>query len=436
MWASGFEKRPVTVRFRPADPTWKVATQLFPGQTPFDFSAPNFQYLMDSPAELSNFELREWQVPGAARQPSDPPCRPPPGHQRPGRHAGRESQEGGRAADRPVRRVRRLTTRAPTPSSSTLCPTSTGTGWSIATRPSSPRSESLAATNYGRSSARSATNSSTRGTSSGCARASWSRSTSPAPTRRRLLWFAEGFTTYYGPLFIRRAGESTVDEFLARRFGDLERRAEQPRPRVRIAAGDEPARALPRRRGGDRPGDLQHRHQLLSLRRRDRPRARPDAAAARAVARRVHAPHVAAQRRSPSSPSRPPISKAGWPSSPAIRRSREAFFDRYIRGSALPDLAPLAAQAGLTLRQKNPKKAWAGRAELTVERQASDLVGRHAARIAFVPRRARARRRDSERPGRRHRQPRRLGQSARRRAGSGGRWKSASCSAGASAARP
>ena len=27
------------------------------------------------------------------------------------------------------------------------------------------------------------------------------------------LWFMEGFTSYYGPLAIRRAGESTIEEY-------------------------------------------------------------------------------------------------------------------------------------------------------------------------------------------------------------------------------
>jgi predicted metalloprotease with PDZ domain len=70
MWARGFERRPLTVRFDvPAGSSWRVATQLVPGRDPFTYSAPNLQYLMDSPAELSAFTLRTFTVPDEARTP-------------------------------------------------------------------------------------------------------------------------------------------------------------------------------------------------------------------------------------------------------------------------------------------------------------------------------------------------------------------------------
>ena len=71
MWARGFEMRPATLRFEaPEGSNWRVGTQLFPGDTPFTFTAPNLQYLMDSPTELSAFSLRTFTVadaPGAPR---------------------------------------------------------------------------------------------------------------------------------------------------------------------------------------------------------------------------------------------------------------------------------------------------------------------------------------------------------------------------------
>ncbi len=63
MWARGFENSPVNVTFIPrAD--WKVATQLFPTEDPFSFTAPDLQYFMDSPTELSAFSLRSWEIDG------------------------------------------------------------------------------------------------------------------------------------------------------------------------------------------------------------------------------------------------------------------------------------------------------------------------------------------------------------------------------------
>jgi predicted metalloprotease with PDZ domain len=63
IWARGLEDRPAEVVFRiPAGSGWKVATQLKPTADPAVFTAPNFQYLLDSPVELSDYVLREWTV--------------------------------------------------------------------------------------------------------------------------------------------------------------------------------------------------------------------------------------------------------------------------------------------------------------------------------------------------------------------------------------
>lgn len=63
VWTQGLEAQPVTVRFHPPEGSnWKVATQLKPTDDPYTFTAPDFYYLMDSPTELSDFGLREWTV--------------------------------------------------------------------------------------------------------------------------------------------------------------------------------------------------------------------------------------------------------------------------------------------------------------------------------------------------------------------------------------
>ena len=70
MWASGLELRPSVIRFEPPPGAgWRVATQLMPGNDPLTFTAPNFQYLMDSPAEVSAFVLRTFTVQDDARTP-------------------------------------------------------------------------------------------------------------------------------------------------------------------------------------------------------------------------------------------------------------------------------------------------------------------------------------------------------------------------------
>ena len=63
MWAVGLDLRPIRVSFvPPAESNWKIATQLFAGSTPLDFTAPNLQYFMDSPTELSNFLMSTFDV--------------------------------------------------------------------------------------------------------------------------------------------------------------------------------------------------------------------------------------------------------------------------------------------------------------------------------------------------------------------------------------
>ena len=65
MWARGLDDRPSSLTFvPPANARWQVATQLHPGSTPFEFTAPNLQYLMDSPTEFGPVSMRQFEVGG------------------------------------------------------------------------------------------------------------------------------------------------------------------------------------------------------------------------------------------------------------------------------------------------------------------------------------------------------------------------------------
>lgn len=66
-WAPTLENRPVQVTFHVAGLDWKVATQLQPTSSPFTFRAPNLQYFMDSPVHLGPLDIREWQVTSGGR---------------------------------------------------------------------------------------------------------------------------------------------------------------------------------------------------------------------------------------------------------------------------------------------------------------------------------------------------------------------------------
>lgn len=64
MWARGFEDRPARLSIIPPPGSgWKIATQLYPTSDPLTFTAPNLQYLMDSPFEASAFASRTFEVP-------------------------------------------------------------------------------------------------------------------------------------------------------------------------------------------------------------------------------------------------------------------------------------------------------------------------------------------------------------------------------------
>ena len=62
MWARGLEKRPIEITFTKPKRDWQIATQLVPTKKLEIFTAPNLDYFMDSPTEISDFELRQWSL--------------------------------------------------------------------------------------------------------------------------------------------------------------------------------------------------------------------------------------------------------------------------------------------------------------------------------------------------------------------------------------
>ena len=62
MWAHGFENTPVALQFTfPEGSKWKIATQLAP-QPDGTWTAPNVDRLMDAPIEVGTFTLKEWKT--------------------------------------------------------------------------------------------------------------------------------------------------------------------------------------------------------------------------------------------------------------------------------------------------------------------------------------------------------------------------------------
>jgi predicted metalloprotease with PDZ domain len=61
-WARGLDARPIAIVFHSPNPAWKIATQLFPTADSARFTAPGLQYFMDSPTEMSDFTPRSFTV--------------------------------------------------------------------------------------------------------------------------------------------------------------------------------------------------------------------------------------------------------------------------------------------------------------------------------------------------------------------------------------
>ena len=58
MWPRALGDRRIRLRIVAPKEDWKVATQLESTSEPFTFEAPNLYYFLDSPTEVSAFELQ------------------------------------------------------------------------------------------------------------------------------------------------------------------------------------------------------------------------------------------------------------------------------------------------------------------------------------------------------------------------------------------
>lgn len=62
MWINGFDQRPIEVKFNlPSENMGVVATQLVPTADRFTFTAPGLQYFMDSPTKIGKLNVKEWK---------------------------------------------------------------------------------------------------------------------------------------------------------------------------------------------------------------------------------------------------------------------------------------------------------------------------------------------------------------------------------------
>lgn len=209
--------RPIRVRFNVPDPSWKVATQLARTADPYVYTAPNLQYFFDSPTEISNFVLRTWTIPSRARTDTLRLAI---------HHRGSDAEVDGYVQNmkKVVLEQRAVFGELPRFDYGTYTFIADYLPWAYGDGMEHRNSTILSSTG---SLAQNATG--LLGTVSHEFFHAWNverirpRSLEPFDFERANmsgeLWFAEGFTSYYGPLAIMRAGLTTIDDY-ARAIGN------------------------------------------------------------------------------------------------------------------------------------------------------------------------------------------------------------------------
>ncbi|HEY5619249.1 MAG TPA: PDZ domain-containing protein [Vicinamibacterales bacterium] len=214
MWARGLEGRPVTVRFEPPSGSgWRVGTQLMPGADPLTFTAPNLQYLMDSPTEVSAFTLRTFTL-------TDVPASPV--FRLVVHHTGTDAEIDAFAADvqKIVREERHVFGEYPAYEGNTYTFIADYLPWANGDGMEHRNSTILTSTTSIRSNRLGLLDTISHEFFHG-----WNverirpRSLEPFnfedANMSGELWLAEGFTSYYGPLVLLRSGLTQVDDFVS-----------------------------------------------------------------------------------------------------------------------------------------------------------------------------------------------------------------------------
>lgn len=63
MWIRGYDKTPISIKFNiPEGKQWSIATQLKPTKDSTAFTAPGLQYFMDSPTKIGSLTWKEWSL--------------------------------------------------------------------------------------------------------------------------------------------------------------------------------------------------------------------------------------------------------------------------------------------------------------------------------------------------------------------------------------
>lgn len=219
MWARGLGERPISIRFELPDTAWRIATQLLPAGEPNVFRAPDLQYFMDSPTEIGPLDIRSWTLASGGKSQTIRLAL---------HHAGTRAEADSYAelAKRVVREQVGVFGEAPDFDAGSYTfiadylPWASGDGMEHRNSTILTSSQSLAGNPIG-----------LLGTLSHEFFHAWNverirpRALEPFDFERANmsgdLWLAEGFTSYYGPLVLHRAGIVPLEQYAANLAGGL-----------------------------------------------------------------------------------------------------------------------------------------------------------------------------------------------------------------------
>lgn len=370
MWARGLDRRPAIVRFEPpAGAAWRVATQLMPGADARTFTAPNLQYLLDSPTEVGDFALRSFVVEDGARRPEFRIAM---------HHTGSDADLDAYARDteKIVREMKHVFGEFPRFDNNTYTfiadyhPWASGDGMEHRNSTVLSSSRSIAAARVG-----------LLGTVSHEFFHAWNverirpRSLEPfdfeGANVSGELWLAEGFTSYYGPLVLQRAGLTTPGQYARFLANTIDEVALAPGRRVRTA--EEMSRFAPFVDAAAAIDPTNHANTFISyytwgaaiglgldLTLRDRS---DGAVTLDDFMRALWQEFGKSGERTPGYVEKPYtmddlVRVLGTVSGDAA--FARDFFARYVRGHEIVDYARLLSRAGFTVRPSHPGSAYAG----------------------------------------------------------------------------
>jgi predicted metalloprotease with PDZ domain len=366
MWAHGLDDRPVSVTFeQPAGARWKVATQLHPGSTPLEFTAGNLQYLMDSPTEFGPVVVREFSV-------------GPRKFRFAVHHNGTEAELDAYVKDveKIVRQEGAIYGEFPEyePGAYTFLadylPNSSGDGMehrnsTVMTSSGSIRDQRIGLLDT------------VAHEFFHCWNVERIRPKSLEPfdfDRANIsgeLWLAEGFTQYYGPIAMQRAGLVDLSSTARMLTGLIETVTQSPGRLVRSA--EEMSRMAPFIDGGRMNDKTNWSNTVISyypfggaialaldLTLRERSDGKITLDDYMRAMWRVHGKPGGAREGYVDHPYTIADAEARLAEVSGDRAFAHDFFSRYIQGHDVADYGALLAPAGFTVRKRNPGRAWWG----------------------------------------------------------------------------